>query len=83
MAGGSWDFEDEGYETDKRDAIPTASQPRHAMTELVRFALGTSDVNGSEGEDGYNADLDEEDAASQIDAGSMQNVEATGHSRFD
>jgi len=72
MPGGSEDFEDEG---DKGDAIPTTSRRRRAATELERFDLGTSDVDGYEGEDGNDADADEEEEASQADDGSMHNVE--------
>jgi hypothetical protein len=70
MPGGSGNFEDEG---DECDAIPTASWRRRAATELERFVLGTSDVDGCEGEDGD--DADEEKEASQADDGSTQNVE--------
>jgi len=80
MPGGSGDFEDEG---DESDAIPTASRRRRAATELERFDLGTSDVDGYEGEDGDDADADEEEEASQAEDGSTQNVEDWGHSRFD
>ena len=45
------------------------------MTELGRFILGTSDVEGYEGEDGDNTDADEEEEVSQADNGSTQNVE--------
>jgi hypothetical protein len=58
MPRGSEDFEEE---CDERDAIPTAWRRRLAATELERFELGTSDVDGYEGEDG--------------DDGSTQNVE--------
>jgi hypothetical protein len=58
-----------------RDAIPTASRRRRPATELERFDLGTSDVDRYEGEDGDDADPDEEEAASQADDGSTQNVE--------
>jgi len=67
------DFKDEG---DERDAIPTASRRRQAATELERFDLGTSDVDGYEGEDGDDADVDEEEEASQAEDESTQNVEA-------
>jgi len=43
MPGGSGDFKDEN---DESDAIPTASRRRRASTELERFDLGTSDVDG-------------------------------------
>jgi hypothetical protein len=77
MPGGSGNFEDEGDESDKGDAIPTACRRQWAATELERFGLGTSDVDGCEGEDGDDADSDaeEEEAASQADDGSTQNVE--------
>jgi hypothetical protein len=47
MAGGSEDCEDEGDESDLRDAIPTASLQRRPATELKRFDLGTRDVDGN------------------------------------
>jgi len=72
MPGGSGDFEDEG---DACDAIPTASRRRRAATELERFNLGTSDVDGYVGEDGDDADADEEEEPSQAEDGSTQNVE--------
>jgi hypothetical protein len=77
MPGGSRDFEDKG---DESDAIPTSSLQRRAATELERFDLGTSDVEGYEGEDDDDADADEEEHASQADDGSMQNVEDCWHS---
>jgi hypothetical protein len=87
--GGSGDFEDEGDESDDRDAIPTASQRRCPATELERFDLGASDVDGYEGEGGdhadayvdadadaeADADADEEEEAWQVNDGSTQNVE--------
>jgi hypothetical protein len=60
MPGGSGDFEDDG---DESDAIPTTSGRRLAATELERFDLGTSDVDGYEGKDGDDADADEEEEA--------------------
>jgi len=42
---------------------------------MWRTDLGPSDVNGYEGEDGDNADADEEAELSQADDESMQNVE--------
>jgi len=77
MPGGSGDYEDEGDESDDGDSIPTASRQRRPATELERFDLGTSDVDGYEGEDGddADADADEEEASSQVDDGSTQNVE--------
>jgi hypothetical protein len=77
MPGGSGDYEVEGDESDDRDAIPTASRRRRPTTALERFDLGTSDVDGYEGEDGEDAeaDADEQEESSQVDDGSMQNVE--------
>jgi len=77
MPGGSGDYEDEGDESDKHDAIRTASRRQQPATELERFDLGTSDVDGYEGKDGddADADADEEEEASQADDGSTQNVE--------
>jgi hypothetical protein len=72
MPGGSGDFEDKG---DESNPIPTASRRRRAATELARFDVRTSDVDGYEGEDSDDADADEEDEASQADNGSTQNVE--------
>jgi hypothetical protein len=72
MPGGSRDFEDEG---DESDAIPSASRRRRAATELERFDLVTTDVDGYEGKDGDDADADEKEEASQAEDGSTQNVE--------
>jgi hypothetical protein len=72
MPGGSGDFEDEG---DESDAIPTPSRGRRAATELEKFDLGISDVDGYECKDGDDADADDEEEASQANDGSMQNVE--------
>jgi hypothetical protein len=43
-----------------------------------RFDLGTSNIDGYEGEDSDNSD--EEEEASQADDVSLQNVEDQGHS---
>jgi hypothetical protein len=83
MPGGSGDFNDKGDESNDRDTIPTASWRRRPAPELERFDLGTSDVDGNEGEDGDDADVDadadadadEEQEASRLDDGSTQNVE--------
>jgi hypothetical protein len=42
---------------------------------MWRIELGPSDVDGYEGEDGNDADADEEEEASQAIDGSTQNVE--------
>jgi len=77
MPGGSGDYEDEDDESDDRDAIPTGSRRRRPATELERFDLGPSDVDGYEGDDGDDgdADADEEEESSQVDDGSTHNVE--------
>jgi len=75
MPGGSGDYEDEGDESDERDAIPTARGRRLSVTELERFDLGTSDVDGYEGDDGDYADADQEEEAWLANDGSTQNVE--------
>jgi hypothetical protein len=72
MAGGSGDLADEG---DQCDANPTGSRRRQVATELENFDLGSSDVDGYEGQDGDDADGDEEEEASQAEHGSTQNVE--------
>ena len=83
IAGGTWDFEEDGEGCDERDAIHTASHRQSPVTELERFDLGTSDVDGYDGEDGDDgdADADETEEASQPDDGSTQNVQDSGHSR--
>ena len=75
MPGGSRDYTDECDESDERDAIPIASQRPRPMTELQRFNLGTSDVDGYDGDYGDDMDTDEEEEASLADDGSTQNVE--------
>jgi hypothetical protein len=75
MPGGCEDYDNEGDEIDESDAIPTASRRRRAATELERFDLGTSDVDGYEGDDGDDADADEEEEASQADEGLTQTLE--------
>jgi len=77
MPGGSGDYQDEGDESDERNAIPTASRRQWPATELEWFHLGTSDVDGYEGKDGDDADVDADgnEEASPADDGSMQNVE--------
>jgi len=83
MTAGSRDDENEGDKSDERDAIHTASRLRQPVTELERFDLGTSNVDGYEGEDGDDADADadddadtdEEKQASQANDRSTQNVE--------
>jgi hypothetical protein len=75
MPGSCEDYEDEGDEIDESDAIPSACWRRRAATELERFDLGTSDVDRYEGDDGDDADVDEEEEASQADDGSTQTLE--------
>jgi hypothetical protein len=61
MPGGCKDYNDYGDEIDNRDAIRMASRSRCAATELERFDLGTSDVEGCVGDDDDDADADEEE----------------------
>ena len=75
MPGGSGDYEDEGDDSDERGAIPTATRQRRAETELHSFDLATRNVDGYEGNDGDDADADEEQEASLADDESTQNVE--------
>jgi len=75
MPGGSGACKDEGEKSDKREAIPTTSRRRRPATELQSFDLATSDVDGYEGDNGDDADADEEEEASLANDGSTQNVE--------
>ena len=75
MPGGCEDYDDNVNEIDKSDAIPTASWRSRAATEIERFDLGTSDVDEYEGDDGDDADVDEEEEASHADDGLTQTLE--------
>jgi hypothetical protein len=75
MPGGCEADNDKGDEIDKSDAIPTTCQRRRATTEIERFHLGTSDVDGYEGADGDDADADEEKESSQANDGFTQTLE--------
>jgi hypothetical protein len=48
MPEGCEEYDDDGGKSDESDAIPTSSRPRRAPSELVRFDLGTRDVDGNE-----------------------------------
>ena len=72
---GSADYKDEDDGSDVRNAIPTVSLRRQPVTELEGFDLGTSDVDGYEGEDGDDAYADEEEEALQANHESTQNLE--------
>jgi hypothetical protein len=76
IPGGCKDYEDEGDEIDESNAIPTASRQRRAATELRRFDLRTRDVDGYGGDDGDDADADNQEEASQADDGLTQTLEA-------
>jgi len=78
MPGGRHDYDDEGDEIDKRDAIPTASCGWRAAIELEMIELETSDVDRYEGDDGDNTDVDVEEDAPQADDGSTQILEDCG-----
>jgi len=75
MAGGSGNYVEECEKCDELDVIPTTSRRWRAATELERFALETTDVDRYEGGDGDDANVDEEEVASQAKDGSTQNVE--------
>jgi hypothetical protein len=44
------------------------------LTEFERFDLGSSDIDGYEGKNGVNPDVDDEEEALEADHGSIQNV---------
>jgi hypothetical protein len=69
MPGGSGDYEPAGVECDKGNAIPSASRQQRLASELQRFDLGTSYVDGYKGQDGHDADADKdvEEEASEAD----------------
>jgi hypothetical protein len=69
MPGGSGDYEREGDESDKGNAIPSASRQQRLASELQRFDLRTCYVDGYQGKDGHAADADKdvEEEASQAD----------------
>jgi hypothetical protein len=71
MAGGCGDYDDDGDESDDRDAIPTATWRRWPATEYEWIDLETCDVDCYEGEigDDADADVDEEQEASQANDG--------------
>jgi hypothetical protein len=82
MTGRSGDSKDEGEESDEHNAIRTPSRRRQPTTNFERFDCGTSDSDRYEDEDGdnVNVDADEDEEASQVDNGSMQNVQHWQHS---
>jgi hypothetical protein len=69
MPRDSGDYERKGDECDKGNAIPSASRQQRLASELQRFDLGTSYVNGYKGKDCHDADADKEveEEASQAD----------------
>jgi hypothetical protein len=77
VPGGNGDYDDDGNESNKRNAIPSTSRQHRPATELERFDLGTSHGDGYKGKEGDDADAeaDKEDEALQADDGSTQNVE--------
>jgi hypothetical protein len=81
MPGGSSIYEDDGDECEVCDGIPSANHQQRPTTDLERFDLVTSAVNGYEGEDGNNGDADGDEyadvekEASQVDDGSTQDVD--------
>ena len=69
------DYDDDGDEIDDCDAIPTGSRQRGAGTDLVRFALGTSEVDGYVADDSDDADADDEKEALLADDRTTQTLE--------
>jgi len=76
MPAGSEDYDKEGYESDERGAIPTASPWWQAGTVLKCSDLGRIDVHRYECNNSDDADADEIEEASQADDGSTWNVES-------
>ena len=72
--GCSEHYNDRGGKIEESDDIPNTSQRQQATTELEGFTLGTSDINRYQGNDGNDADVNQEDEASQADDGSTQNL---------
>jgi len=83
IPGGSGDHQDDGDESDMRDAIATTNRQWRPATQLERFDLGLSGVDGVEGEDGDDVYADAEHDALHADDGWMHNMEHWGHRRFD
>jgi hypothetical protein len=75
MSGGCEDYDKAGDEIEMSNAIPTISQQRRAATELERFDLATSDLDGYEGDNGNDVEADEKEDALEADDGSTQNLE--------
>ena len=46
MPGGSGDYKNDGDKSNERNAIPTTSRRRRPATELERFDIVASDVDG-------------------------------------
>jgi len=61
IPGGSGDYKAEVDKSNECDAIPTTCRQQWAATEFKKFTLGTHDAGGNVGEDGDNADTDEEE----------------------
>jgi len=83
IPGGGGDYDDERDESDKCNTLHTTRQLWRPATVLERFELGTIDIPWCEGENGNNADADEQEKASQANDGSMQNVEDWGNSKIE
>jgi hypothetical protein len=58
------DYQDQGDESDTCDPISTASWRQQPATALERFDLEPSDIEKHQGQDGNDADADEEEEAS-------------------
>jgi len=58
MSGGKGDYDDEGWECDECDAIPTAIRQERPVTAHGRIDLGTINLDGYDGEYGDAAEPD-------------------------
>jgi hypothetical protein len=75
MPQGCEDYYDKVDEIDQSISITISSRQQRAAIELVRFDLGTCDVDREEAEHSDDVDADEMDEASQADNGITQHLE--------
>jgi hypothetical protein len=69
--------------TNLQVAMPTASWPGWASTELGRFDMWTNNDDGFDDQDGEVVDADMMDNASQANDGSFQDADNWGHRSFE
>jgi len=80
MPGCSGHSKHEGGKCNEGDDIPTSRRRWWTLTEIQRYDLGTSDVDGYGVNDGDIEDADEMEETSQADDGSMQHFENSEYS---